>query len=53
MHLHEGPLALGRLIPSAYRPVLANRVFRRLILGFAASHLVDGMSFVKVAWLAI
>ncbi len=53
MHLHEGPLALRRLIPSAYRPVLANRVFRRLILGFAASHLGDGMSFVAVAWLAI
>ena len=26
---------LRRLVPSAYRPVLANRVFRRLILGFA------------------
>ena len=25
---------LRRLVPSAYRPVLANRVFRRLILGF-------------------
>ncbi|NUP36567.1 MAG: MFS transporter [Streptomyces sp.] len=43
----------GRLIPSAYRPVLANRVFRRLILGFAVSYLGDGMSFVAVAWLAI
>jgi MFS family permease len=44
---------LGRLVPSAYRPVLANRVFRRLILGFAVSYLGDGMSFVAVAWLAI
>jgi hypothetical protein len=33
--------------------VLANRVFRRLILGFAVSYLGDGMSFVAVAWLAI
>ena len=41
------------LIPSAYRPVLANRVFRRLTLGFAVSYLGDGMSFVAVAWLAI
>jgi hypothetical protein len=46
-------LALRRLIPSAYRPVLANRVFRQLILGFAASHLGDGMNFVAVTWLAI
>ncbi len=44
---------LRRRVPSAYRPVLANRVFRRLILGFAASYLGDGMSFVAVAWLAI
>lgn len=44
---------LRRLIPSAYRPLLANRVFRRLILGFAVSYLGDGMSFVAVAWLAI
>jgi MFS family permease len=41
------------LIPAAYRLVLANRVFRRLILGFAVSYLGDGMSFVAVAWLAI
>jgi len=34
-----------RLVPSAYRPVRANRVFRRLILGFAVSYLGDGMSF--------
>jgi MFS family permease len=33
--------------------VLANRVFRRLLLGFAISYLGDGMSFVAVAWLAI
>jgi hypothetical protein len=39
---------LRRLVPSAYRPVLANRVFRRLILGFAVSYLGDGMSFVAV-----
>ena len=44
---------LRRLVPSAYRPVLANRVFRRLIVGFAVSYLGDGMSFVAVAWLAI
>src|SRR2546430_877390 len=42
-----------RWIPAAYRPVLANQVFRRLILGFAVSYLGDGMSFVAVAWLAI
>jgi MFS family permease len=47
------PSVLRRLIPSAYRPVLATRVFRRLILGFAVSYLGDGMSFVAVAWLAI
>jgi MFS family permease len=41
------------VLPSAYRPVLANRVFRRLILGFGVSYLGDGMSFVAVAWLAI
>jgi predicted MFS family arabinose efflux permease len=44
---------LPRLIPSAYRPVLADRVFRRLLLGFGVSYLGDGMSFVAVAWLAI
>ena len=44
---------LVRLLPAAYRPVLANRVFRRLILGFAVSYLGDGMSFVAVASLAI
>lgn len=33
--------------------MLGNRVFRRLILGFAVSYLGDGMSFVAVAWLAI
>ncbi|WP_190824660.1 hypothetical protein [Saccharopolyspora pogona] len=31
-----------RLVPAAYRPVLANRVFRRLVLGFAVSYLGDG-----------
>lgn len=44
---------IRRLVPSAYRPVLADRVFRRLILGFGVSGLGDGMSFVAVAWLAI
>jgi predicted MFS family arabinose efflux permease len=33
--------------------VLAVRVFRRLILGFAVSYLGDGMSFLAVPWLAI
>jgi predicted MFS family arabinose efflux permease len=41
------------VVPSAYRPVLANRSFRRLILGFAVSYLGDGLSFLAVAWLAI
>ncbi|HZE38912.1 MAG TPA: MFS transporter [Stackebrandtia sp.] len=43
---------LSRLIPAPYRPVLANRVFRRLIAGFGVSNLGDGMSVVAVAWLA-
>jgi hypothetical protein len=47
------PLVLRHLIPSAYPPVLANRVFGRLLLGLAISYLGDGMSFVAVAWLAI
>ncbi len=33
--------------------MLAHRVVRRLIVGFAVSYLGDGMSFVAVAWLAI
>jgi predicted MFS family arabinose efflux permease len=41
------------LIPRAYRPLLADRAFRRLIAGFAVSYLGDGMSAVAVAWLAI
>src|SRR5262245_53875629 len=41
------------MVPTAYRPLLANRVFRRLIIGFAVSYLGDGMSFVAVPWLAI
>ncbi len=44
---------IERVVPAAYRPVLADRVLRRLILGFAVSYLGDGMSFVAVAWLAI
>ena len=43
---------LRRLVPSPYRPVLANRVFRRLLVGFAVSYFGDGMSFVAVAQLA-
>ena len=45
--------ALGCLVPAAYRPVLATRTYRRLVLGFAVSYFGDGMSFVVVAWLAI
>lgn len=41
------------MIPRAYRPLLADRTFRRLISGFAVSYLGDGMSAVAVAWLAI
>ena len=41
------------MVPAAYRPVLGNQVFRRLMLGFGVSYLGDGMSFVAVAWLAI
>jgi MFS family permease len=33
--------------------VLAEPVFRRLIVGFAVSYLGDGMSFLAVPWLAI
>ena len=44
---------MSLLAPAAYRPVLGNRVFRRLMLGFGVSYLGDGMSFVAVAWLAI
>jgi hypothetical protein len=32
-------LVLRRLVPTAYRPVLANGVFRRLILDFVVSYL--------------
>jgi MFS family permease len=54
LQVGDGPRrSVRRLVPSAYRPVLANRVFRRLIVGFAVSYLGDGMSFVAVAWLAI
>lgn len=53
MQRHQTASVLRRLVPVAYRPVLANRVLRRLILGFAVSYLGDGMSFVAVAWLAI
>jgi predicted MFS family arabinose efflux permease len=42
-----------RLLPAAYRPVLAHRRFRRLLPALAASDLGDGMSVVAVAWLAI
>jgi MFS family permease len=50
VHPHE---VLLSVVPAAYRPVLANRVFRRLTRGFGVSYLGDGMSFVAVAWLAI
>lgn len=43
----------SRLVPSAYRPALADPVFRRLLVGFGVSDLGDGMSFVAVAWLAL
>jgi predicted MFS family arabinose efflux permease len=42
-----------RLLPAAYRPVLAHRRLRRLLPALAASDLGDGMSVVAVAWLAI
>jgi hypothetical protein len=47
---------LRRLVPSAYRPVLAHRVFRRLIVGFAVSS--DNvlravfLGAIPLAWLA-
>ena len=43
-------MVLRRLVPSAYRPVLANRVFRRLILGFEVRLDVgyDGMRWITV-----
>jgi len=44
---------MPRLVPAAYRPLLDNRAFRRLVPGFAVSYLGDGLSFVAVAWLAI
>ena len=46
-------MVLQSVVPASYREVLANRVFRRLTLGFGVSYLGDGMSFVAVAWLAI
>ncbi|MBB4905851.1 MFS transporter [Actinophytocola algeriensis] len=46
-------MVFQRVVPASYRPVLANRLFRRLTLGFGVSYLGDGMSFVAVAWLAI
>ncbi|HET6867135.1 MAG TPA: MFS transporter [Solirubrobacteraceae bacterium] len=47
-----GPL-IRPTIPSAYRQVLANRVFRRLLVGFGVSDFGDGISFLAVTWLAI
>ena len=41
------------MIPAAYRPLMADRLFLRLVVGFGVSYLGDGMSFVAVAWLAI
>jgi MFS family permease len=46
-------LTATRVLPAAYRPVLAHRTLRRLLLGFAVSYLGDGMSAVAVALLAI
>jgi MFS family permease len=46
-------MVLQSVVPASYREVLANRVFRRLTVGFGVSYLGDGMSFVAVAWLAI
>jgi MFS family permease len=42
-----------RLLPAAYRPVLAESRFRRLLPALAASDLGDGTSVVTVAWLAV
>ncbi|MEV6682930.1 MFS transporter [Streptomyces erythrochromogenes] len=42
-----------RLLPRAYRPLLAHSGFKRLLPALAASDLGDGMSVVAVAWLAI
>ena len=44
-------MVLTRVVPSAYRDLLAGGVFRRLVLGFGVSYLGDGMSFVAVAWI--
>ncbi|HEX6443763.1 MAG TPA: MFS transporter [Streptosporangiales bacterium] len=41
------------LIPRAYRPLLADGTFRRLIYAFTVSYLGDWMSAVAVSWLAI
>jgi hypothetical protein len=47
-------LAAGRRWrASAYQPVLAQPVLRRLLPAFAASAVGDGMSAVAIAWLAI
>ncbi|MEU9048221.1 MULTISPECIES: MFS transporter [unclassified Kitasatospora] len=45
--------SLGRVLPGAYRPLLAVRPFRQLLPVFALSDLGDGMSTIAVAWLAL
>ena len=47
------PVRLPCLLPRGYRPLLANRSFRRLLPALAISDLGDGMSTVAVAWLAV
>ncbi|QMU67158.1 MFS transporter [Streptacidiphilus sp. P02-A3a] len=47
------PTRTTRLLPSAYRPLLAHATFRRLLPAMAVSDFGDGMSAVAVAWLAI
>jgi MFS family permease len=41
------------LLPPAYRAVLRQRSFRRLLPAFLASDFGDGMSMVAVSWLAL
>jgi predicted MFS family arabinose efflux permease len=47
------PLRASRLLPATYRPLLAERHFRRFMPVFALSDLGDGMSVLAVAWLAV
>ncbi|MEV4412910.1 MFS transporter [Catellatospora sp. NPDC049609] len=45
--------AARRLVPAAYRDVLAVPAFRRLLAGETVSYLGDGLSVVAISWLAI